>query len=126
MVMATYLYQASLGLFILLSVYSCKKSSTTSDTNGTATVPEVYSKIYGATSITSDGSFLTIKVAGTPDHKSVYYPSGNALYENFSGTTFKGTTFNKNPNSIVTQNFTHKNSGKNTKNTQRLFIFEHG
>ena len=98
----------SFFLFLLMA-NACKKSSVTSGTNnGNATVPEVYSKIYGATSITSDGTFLTIKVAGTPDHKSVYYPSGNALYENFSGTTFKGTTFNKNPNSIVTQNFTFK------------------
>ena len=101
----------SLFVVIVTLGSSCKKSSTTSGTNNggnTAVVPEVYSKIYGATSITSDGTFLTIKVAGTPDHKSVYYPSGNALYENFSGTTFKGTTFSKNPNSIVTQNFTFK------------------
>jgi len=107
--MATYFTQASLSLLILLSVYSCKKDSTSSNNNtGTATVPEVYKKIYGATSITSDGNFITIKVDGVPDHKSIYYPAGNALYENFSGTTFKGTTFNKNPNSIAAQYFTFK------------------
>jgi YHYH protein len=89
----------------------CSKSSSDdsgSGGTGTATVPAVYSKIYGATSITSDGSYITIKCAGTPDHKSVYYPTANALYENFSGTTFAGTTFAKNPNTISTQNYTFK------------------
>ena len=99
----------SLLVLLLVSGVGCKKSATTSGTNnGNATVPEVYSKIYGATSITSDGTFITIKTAGTPDHKSIYYPTTNPLYENFSGTTFKGTTFNKNPNSIATQNYTFK------------------
>jgi len=107
--MATYFTQASLSLLILLSVYSCKKDSTSSGNNSSnAAVPEVYKKIYGATSISTDGNFITIKVDGVPDHKSIYYPAGNALYENFSGTTFKGTTFSKNPNSIAAQYFTFK------------------
>ncbi|WP_163401073.1 YHYH protein [Flavobacterium fluviatile] len=63
-------------------------------------VPEVYKKIYGASSITSDGTYITIKTNGQPDHKSVYYPTTNAKYESFSGTTFGGTTFRKNPNTI--------------------------
>jgi YHYH protein len=90
----------------------CSKSSTTDTGTGGGgtgnTVPAVYQKIYGATSITSDGTYITIKTNGTPDHKSVYYPVSNALYENFSGTTFAGTTFSKNPNSIVAQNYTFK------------------
>jgi hypothetical protein len=90
---------------------SCKKSA---DSGGSATttvgtdVPDVYKKIYGASSITSDGTYIYIKTTGTPDHKSVYYASGNSLYENFSGTTYGGATFNKNPNTIVTQSYTFK------------------
>jgi len=38
----------------------------------------------------------------------MYYPTGNALYEAFSGTTFGGNTFSKNPNFISTQNYTFK------------------
>lgn len=108
--MATYFTQTSLSLLILLSVYSCKKDSTSSGNNSSsnATVPEVYKKIYGATSITSDGNYITIKVDGVPDHKSIYYPVSNSLYEKFSGTTFKGTTFVKNPNSIASQYYTFK------------------
>ena len=74
----------------------------------TSTVPTVYSKIYGATSVTSDGTYITIKTNGLPDHKSTYYPTSNALYEAYSGTTFGGNTFNKNPNTIASQTLTFK------------------
>ncbi|MCU0438714.1 MAG: YHYH protein [Raineya sp.] len=90
-----------------LAIFSCKKNDDTSPST-TNNVPDVYKKIYGATSITSDGTYITIKTTGTPDHKSVYYANGNSLYENFSGTTFGGYTFAKNPNSIATQNYTFK------------------
>ncbi|MBV9986061.1 MAG: YHYH protein [Chitinophagaceae bacterium] len=89
---------------------ACKKSadSTTTTTTVDANVPEVYKKIYGATSITADGSYVYIKTNGTPDHKSVYYATSNSLYENFSGTTFGGNTFSKNPNSISSVSYTFK------------------
>lgn len=105
---------AVFAVFILLS---CKKSSTTTETTVTnpvvtttvgANVPDVYKKIYGASSITSDGTYITIKTNGLPDHKSIYYSTSNTLYENFSGTTFADYTFRKNPNSIASQNYTFK------------------
>ena len=71
-------------------------------------VPAVYSKIYGASSITSDGTFVTIQTNGSPDHTSPYYPTNNSLYEPYNGTTFGGGNFNQNPNKIATQNFTFK------------------
>jgi hypothetical protein len=100
-----------MGLAVLTTLlFSCKKSS--DDTNGggttNTTVPDIYKKIYGAGSITSDGTYITIKTTGAPDHKSIYYPATNALYETFSGTTFGGNTFNKNPNTIAMQNLTFK------------------
>ncbi len=101
-------------IFLLLTfltiVFSCKKSDTDPVTPpaGNATVPAVFSKIYGSTSITSDGTFVIIKTNGTPDHKSVYYPTTNILYENFSGPTFAGSNFTKNPNVIASQNYTFK------------------
>ena len=97
-------------IVMIFSGASCSKSSddTTGGSGGTATVPDVYKKIYGASSITSDGTYITIKTSGAPDHKSVYYPTSNSLYEAFSGTTFGGNTFSKNPNSIATQNYTFK------------------
>jgi hypothetical protein len=98
-------------LFVIMAM-SCEKDNSgnggSTGGGGNTTVPAVYLKIYGATSITSDGSFVTIKTNGLPDHKSVYYPAANSLYENFSGTTFGGNTFSKNPNSIASQSFTFK------------------
>jgi hypothetical protein len=91
-----------------LLLTACGKTSTDTTATNTATVPTIYSKIYGATSITSDGTYVYIKVTGTPDHKTPYYPTSNSLYEAYSGTTFNGVTFNKNPNTIATQNYTFK------------------
>lgn len=76
--------------------------------SGTATLPSVYNKIYGATSITFDGTLVTIKCNALPDHTSAYYQTGNPLYQAFSGTTFGGNTFAINPNRISTQNITLK------------------
>ena len=92
---------------------ACSKSSTTSTTTTTTpivsgTVPDVYKKIYGATSITSDGTYITIKSNGAPDHKSSYYATSNALYDNFSGATFGGYNFVKNPNSIAEKSYIFK------------------
>jgi hypothetical protein len=83
-------------------------SVTPTTTTTSTTVPDVYKKLYGATSITSDGTFVTIKTAGVPDHESPYYATTNALYKAYTGTTFGGTTFKKNPNVIATQTLTFK------------------
>jgi len=96
--------------FIAILSFACHKNEDDSggtNNSGTA-VPDIYKKIYGATSITSDGTWITIKSNGLPDHKSVYYPTSNSLYENFSGNTFGGNTFSKNPNSISSQSLTFK------------------
>ena len=85
---------------------SCTKNNIAVSPVTTYPVPEVYKKIYGASSITSDGSFITIKTQDVPDHESVYYATTNPLYKDFSGTTYGGTTFTKNPNTIVAQNYT--------------------
>jgi YHYH protein len=96
------------GVTLITILFGCKKSSDDTGGGTTNTVPAVYQKIYGATSITSDGTYITIRSTGTPDHKSIYYPTTNALYENFSGTTFSGVNFNKNPNTISSFNFSFK------------------
>ncbi|TRZ82844.1 MAG: YHYH protein [Sediminibacterium sp.] len=80
--------------------YNASSPSTSNPTTSSTIVPDIYKKVYGASSITSDGTFVTIKSNGLPDHKSSYYATTNALYDNFSGTTFGGYNFAKNPNSI--------------------------
>jgi hypothetical protein len=91
---------------LLFAFIQCSKSNNNAEAS--VAVPAVYSKIYGATSITSDGTYLTIKTNGLPDHKSVYYAASSSSYENFSGKTFGNNTFFKNPNSISSQTYTFK------------------
>ena len=98
-------------LVLSLCFIYCSKSNQSASATTTVTapvVPSIYTKIYGATSITNDGTYITIKTKDLPDHKSPYYPSSNVLYEAYSGTTFGGVNFNKNPNSIVEQMGTFK------------------
>ncbi|TFF35747.1 YHYH protein [Mucilaginibacter psychrotolerans] len=92
---------------VLIYCCACKKDSN-STTATSETVPDIYKKIYGASSITSDGTYLTIKTTNLPDHKSAYWTTSNALYEAFTGTTYTGVTFSKNPNTIQSQSLTFK------------------
>ncbi len=95
-------------VLLVFVVVSCSKDSDPI-TPEDDVVPEVYSKIYGTTSeISLDGEFVLIKTNGTPDHKSAYYASNNALYEAYNGTTFGGGNFAKNPNEIAAQSLTFK------------------
>ena len=98
-----------LVLFVFV-VFSCSKSSDviTPAASANVEVPAVYKKIYGASSVTSDGTYITIKTKGLPDHKSAYYATTNSLYQSYSGTTFGGLTFAKNPNTIIEQSGTFK------------------
>ena len=91
---------------LAIAFWGCKKDSST--TTASVAVPAIYQRIYGATSVTSDGTYITVKTTDLPDHKSVYWPTTNALYQAFSGTTFAGYTFSKNPNTISTQTITLK------------------
>ena len=95
-------------LFSMVLLSSCNKDNNVLSTPTTQAVPDVYKKIYGASDMYVEGNYVVIKSNGLPDHKSVYYPTGNSLYEDFSGTTFDGYTFSKNPNTISSQLYTFK------------------
>ena len=86
---------------------SCSKDTTVAPSTD-LTVPAPFKKIYGAASIASDGTYIIIKTKDLPDHPSPYYPSTNSLYQPYSGTTFGGLNFIKNPNSIMEQSGTFK------------------
>ena len=89
-------------------VFAFKSISKSTDTPLTADVPDVYKKIYGATSVSSDGSYVYIRSKGVPDHSSAYFPVASEKYEHFSGKTFGGFAFGKNPGFISEQSFTFK------------------
>jgi len=92
-----------LKLLILLSVLIILPSCGEDDEETNGSVPERYLKIYGASDIYLDGDFVVIKSNGLPDHKSPYYTGAN--YEAYNGTN---AAFQKNPNSISSQNFTFR------------------
>jgi hypothetical protein len=108
--MKKYIFLAILFPF----AFGCKKNST-SGGSGTVdpnpiVIPSVYAKIYGATSITSDGTYLTVKSKGLPDHKSCYWANTNSNYEAFpnGSITFNGEIFQRAPNNITEMSYVFK------------------
>ena len=87
-----------------LLISSCKKTKDDTTTT-TATVPAVFSKFNSTVTISSDGTYITLKSNGLPDHKSPYYGIGNTKYEAYNGTN---AAFAINPNTIISQNLTFK------------------
>jgi hypothetical protein len=71
-------------------------------------VPAVYQKIYGATSITRFGDYVTIKTTGVPDHKSPYFQNtrwATTQYEAYTGTN---AAWKQNPNKIESLGYTFR------------------
>ena len=97
----------TLAILLILFIYGCSRNSNESAFE-TIIMPEVYKKIYGAISIKNDGTYIVIKTNGLPDYKSVYYDTTSTMYEAFNGNTFEGNAFIKNPNNIISQNYTFK------------------
>lgn len=90
----------------LITAASCKKDTVTDTGSGsTTTLPDVYKKIYGASSAYVEGNFVVIKSTGIPDHKSPYYATTDSRYEAYNGSN---PSFMLNPNRIATQNYTFK------------------
>ncbi|MEZ0607532.1 YHYH protein [Fibrella sp. WM1] len=90
-----------------VSPTSTMPTTSTSVTVGTG-VPDVYKKLYGATSIYVEGSNIVIKTSGRPDHKSPYYKGTaweSSLYEAYNGTNAR---YAQNPNVIAETSLTYK------------------
>ena len=64
-----------------MAAFGCKDDTPAGDDHHE--VPAIYGKIYGATSITSDGVFITIKTMGTPDLRSVSGFTARRLLKNY-------------------------------------------
>lgn len=98
-----------LAFGIIISI-SCKKdtgttTTSTGTTTGTAAVPDVFKKFNSTVTISSDGTYITIKSDGVPDHKSCYFATSDSRYQAYNGTN---AAFSKNPNSIGTKSYTFK------------------
>lgn len=99
----------SLLLMGTLFGFSCKKdaetTTTTTTTGTTVTLAGVFKKFNSKVTISTDGTNITLKSDGVPDHKSCYFATSDSRYQAYNGTN---TAFSKNPNSIVTKAFTFK------------------
>ncbi|HVZ26057.1 MAG TPA: YHYH protein [Sediminibacterium sp.] len=104
------------GIILLLAAgvitISCKKDAGSStgttagsSSSGTATLPDVFKKFNSNVVISTDGTTITIKSDGVPDHKSCYFASSDSRYQAYNGSN---PAFSKNPNSIGTKNYTFK------------------
>lgn len=97
MMTTRFILSACLLMVVLLAC------SSDSDPGTSATIPDVYKKIYGATDMYIDGNYIVIKTKDLPDHKSPYY--SGAQYEAYNGSN---ANFAINPNSIDEQSITFR------------------
>jgi YHYH protein len=87
------------GIALLTCLNSCKSEDTTT-TPASITVPALFSTNYkSAVTLSTDGTNITAKSKGVPDHFTPYWGTGNSLYE--AQVAGKELT----PSSLSTQNF---------------------
>lgn len=83
---------------------SCKKSDPSP--SSTSSLPDVFTTKFSSTvTITLDGSTITLKSNGVPNHKSPYFAKTDSRYEAYNGTN---ANFAINPNAIKEQNLVFK------------------
>jgi hypothetical protein len=72
---------ATSAMIVLVS--GCTSSdSTTPDTDSDSTIPEVFSENYtSAVTLSATATTVTLESEGVPDHKSPYWPTTSALWE---------------------------------------------
>lgn len=93
---------AGAGLALACSSPTSPDSPSSTGTGTTAagtSAVAIYSKFQSMVSVTVDGSTVTLRSNGAPDHASPYWGAGNALYE----APHAGMQVN--PNVIATQSF---------------------
>lgn len=79
-------------------------SNDTSSTSNTG-LQALMSQFFNDVNVYIDGDYIVIEAAGVPDHKSPYWGSGHASYEDYSGDN---PDFFLNPNKISNQNYTFR------------------
>ena len=90
------------SLLVIIICLACKKDAANSSSVSTASLPDVFKKFNSTVSISTDGTNITIKSDGVPDHKSCYFSTTDSRYQAYNGTN---PVFSKNPNSIGTHSF---------------------
>lgn len=98
--------QHSLLLFFVSITFltGCESSSSV-DSESFEEAPTVFSAFDSSVDVSQNGNTIIIEAAGVPNHPSPYWPTGNALHQDYNGTN---SQFHLNPNRIATQNYTFR------------------
>ena len=101
-----------LGAFLAMSpialgvVMACGSDGTTSTgtvvtaTDGSDTLPDVFKHFSSAVEVSIDGAYVVLRTSDIPDHKSVYFPTSDTMYQAYNGSN---ASFSKAPNTITAQ-----------------------
>lgn len=99
-----------LGLAVVLSIsslISCSNSTEpeiADDNTSTSTeVPAIFKNFSSTVKVSVDGEFIVLQTDDVPDHPSPYFSTSDSRYAAYNGSN---TSFQINPNRIVTQNIT--------------------
>ncbi len=98
--------------FVVFIFFTCSSSDDKGTDNDTIVIPETRTPIIDTRSLltkfeglgleyTISGDVVTFTTQNLPNHKSPYYDTNHALYEDYNGTN---TEWRKNPNAIAAQN----------------------
>jgi hypothetical protein len=93
------------AIIALLLACGDSTSSTGSTTTGTTTtsadtLPDAYKHFTNGVKVSIDGDQVVLSTTDIPDHKSVYFPMSDTMYQAYNGTN---TAFAAAPNTITAQ-----------------------
>jgi hypothetical protein len=95
----------TLGSTLVMSCGDDDTTTTTATPVGDHDISSLASKFYNSPTVTVDvgNEFITIRSTDMPDHKSMYFPTNNALFEAYTDNS--NQDFFQNPNEISAQNY---------------------
>lgn len=94
---------AIMGLVFAMACSDDSSSDVNNENQGTIDISVLATKFYSQdVEVVVGENTVTITTKDLPDHKSVYYPTTNPLYENY--TNQNDAEFQKNPGEIAEQN----------------------
>src|SRR5690242_14318127 len=94
---------ALIFIIFIIFINACSSDSVTNTTTSTRTFPSAYGKFSSALTVTLSRNNFVLTSNGLPEHKSVYYPTNNPLYEAYNGPN---PNFTQGMGSIQQMNYT--------------------
>lgn len=90
--------------FALALVMACGGDGSTgavgTTTTGSDTIPDVFKHFLSTVEVSIDGAYVVLRTTDVPDHKSVYFPTSDPMYQAYNGSN---ASFAKAPNTLAAQ-----------------------